>query len=69
MKVTIRDLPLHSVDNEEVLDALKDICDVLSPVNYSNVWHNSQMTNIQNRDRFVYIEVRDLSKIPDTISW
>ncbi len=51
------------MDNEEVLDALKDICDVLSLVNYSNVWHNSQMTNIRNGDRFVYIEVGDLSKI------
>ena len=36
VKVMIRDLPLHSVDNEEVLDTLKDICDVLSLVNYSN---------------------------------
>ncbi len=68
VKVMIKDLPLHSVDNEEVLDALKDICDVLSPVNYSNVWHNGQMTNIRNGDRFVYIEVGDLSKIPDTIT-
>ena len=68
MKIMIRDLSLHAVDNEEVLDALKDICDVLSPVNYSNVFHNGQMTNICNGDRFVYIELSDMPKVPDIIT-
>ena len=37
VKVMIKDLPLHSVRNEEVLKALCPICKVTSPINYSNL--------------------------------
>ena len=65
MKITLQDLPLHAVDNEDVLELLKEHCKVLSTVNYSNVWHNGKMTNIRNGDRFVYIAADDVSKISD----
>ena len=32
VKVTLHDLPLHSVDNTYVLDALREVCHVTSPV-------------------------------------
>ena len=67
VKITLRDLPLHDVGNEDVLKALHDLCTVLSTVNYSNVWHNGQMTNICNSDRFVYVDAADLPKIPEVI--
>ena len=67
MKITLKDLPLHTVDNEEVLDAIKTVASVLSPVNYSNVWFNGKMTNICNGDRFVYIEAKDVTQFPNKL--
>ncbi len=65
MKITLHDLPLHAVDNKDVLESLKEHCEVLLMVNYSNVWHNGKMTNIRNGDWFVYIAADDVSKISD----
>ena len=66
-KVMIRDLPLHTVDNEEVLTAVHPLCSVLSPVSYSNMWYNGKMTNICNGDRFLYVEESDLDKLPESL--
>ncbi len=46
VKVTLRDLPLHSVDNKAVLEALCDVCHITSLVKYSNVWFQGKLTNI-----------------------
>ena len=67
VKITLRDLPLHAVNNEEVLEALHDCCSVVSLVNYLIVWHNGQMMNIRNSDRFAYIEACDVMKVADHI--
>ncbi len=67
VKITLRDLPLHDVGNEDVLEALHELCTVLSTISYSNIWHNGQLTNICNGDRFVYIDAVDLPKILDVI--
>ncbi len=67
VKVTLRDLPLHSVDNETVLETLGEVCQITSPVRYSNVWYQGRLTNIQNGDRYVYMEAGDASKLPDTL--
>ncbi len=67
VKVTLHDLPLHSVDNADVLDTLREVCHVTSPVQYANVWHNDQLTSIRNGDRFVYMEVGDIGKLPNTL--
>ena len=40
VKITLRDLPLHCVDNAEVLEAVSHLCTVLSPVQYGTLWHN-----------------------------
>ncbi len=64
----MKDLPLHAVDNEDVLDALKEYCDVQSEVLYSNIWHNNKLTNIRNGDHFAYISQQDLMSIPDHIT-
>ena len=66
-KVTIRDLPLHVVDNKEVLSVVCPLCSVLSPVSYSHVWYNGKMTNICNGDRFLYVEESDLDKLPELL--
>lgn len=65
VKMTIKDLPLHSVSNKDVLEAVKSCCPVLSEVKYSNLWVDGQLTNICNGDRFIYIEKGNL--VPDTI--
>ncbi len=55
------------MDNADVLDALREVCHVTSPVQYANVWHNSQLTSIRKGDCFVYVEVGDIGKLPDTL--
>ncbi len=37
VKIALKDLPLHSVDNKDVLDSLKEVCKVNSTVKYSNL--------------------------------
>ncbi len=67
VKITLKDLPLHAVDNESVLKAVRPLASVLSPVNYSNVWYNRKMTNICNGDCFVYIEAKDMNTFPSSL--
>ncbi len=67
LKVTLCDLPLHSIGNEEVLHALNDVCHVISTVNYTNVWLNGKLTSIWNGDRFTYVDAQDIVKLPDTL--
>ncbi len=64
-KVIIKDLPLHTVNNEDVLEALKEHCEVQLEVLYSNIWHNGCLTNIRNGDCFAYVLQQDLLSIPD----
>ena len=64
VKITVKDLPLHSVSNQDILDAVKEYCPVYSEVKYSNIWHNGKATSICNGDRFLYISQSDLAKLP-----
>ena len=68
VKLTLRDLLLHSVSNEDVLEALKVVCEVKSEVQYANVWFEGQLTNIRNGDHFVYVDLSDLSKFEEFFS-
>lgn len=67
VKVTLKDLPLHSIGNEEVLEAMKEVCSVTFAVNYSNLWFDGKITNIQNGDCFLYVDVKDVPKLPSTL--
>ena len=67
VKITIKDLPLHSVSNQDVLDAVKAFCPPQSDVKYSNIWFNGKVTSIYNRDHFLYVAQSDLSKLPETL--
>ena len=67
MKITLKDLPLHSISNEQVLEAIKEICPVQSEVQYSNVWHDGKPTTICNGDCFAYVVVSDVEKIPSSL--
>ncbi len=60
VRITLKDLPLHSVSNEDVLEAIRNICHVTLLVKYANVWYDGKLTNIRNGDRFVYILVSDI---------
>ena len=60
-------MPLHSVSNQDVLDAVKAHCPVHSEVKHSNIWCNGKITNIQNGDWFLYILQTDLVKLPDLL--
>ncbi len=37
VKVTFKDLPLHSMSNEDVLEVVKEYCKVSSEVKYANL--------------------------------
>ncbi len=50
IKITFKDLPLHSISNEDVLDIVKEHCPVTSEVKYANLWHNGKITGIWNGD-------------------
>ena len=50
VKVMIKDLPLHSMDNETVLEGLYHMCEVTSLVNYSNLWFKGKVMSIRNGD-------------------
>ncbi len=67
VKVTLKDLPLHSVLNEDVLDAMKTHCEVHLEVKYSNLWHEGKATTIWNGDRYLYVTLSDAQKLPQTI--
>ncbi len=67
LKVMLHDLPLHSMDNKQVLQALNELCQVISPVNYSNLWLDGKLISIWNGDRFVYMDAADVSKLPDML--
>ena len=68
VKLTLRDLPLHSVSSEDVLETLKAVCEVQSEVQYANVWFEGRLTNIRNGDCFVCIDLNDLSKFEEFFS-
>ena len=67
VKITIKDLPLHSVSNQDVLDAVKAFCPLQSDVKYSNIWFNGKVTSIHNGDHFLYVAQSDLSKLPEVL--
>ena len=50
VKITIKDLPLHEVNNLAVLEVLSALVIITSEVKYSMIWHNSQATSIRNSD-------------------
>ncbi len=53
--------------NEQVLEAMKEVCMVISQVNYSNLWHEGKVTNICNGDRFLYVDAQDVWKLPQMV--
>ncbi len=60
VRITLKDLPLHSMSNEDVLEAIRDICHVTSLVKYANVWYDGKLTSIRNGDSFMYVLVSDI---------
>ncbi len=67
VKITLKDLPLHSVGNEDVLEVMHGLYTVTSPVNYSNLWFEGKVTSICNGDCYLYIAQHDVSKLPDHV--
>ncbi len=67
VKVTLKDLLLHSISNKDVLDALKQHCTVASEVKYSNLWHDGRLTGVHTGDRFVYVSSTEVSKLPNLL--
>ena len=58
---------MHSVLNEDVLDAMKAHCEVHSKMKYSNLWHEGKATTIWNGDRYLYVTLSDAQKLPQSI--
>lgn len=66
-KVTLRDLPLHMVDNEQVLAVMNECCSVKSEVFYGTVWHEGSPTSICNGDRYLYVTEESSAKLPERL--
>ncbi len=46
VKLILKDLPLHEVSNNQVLNKMKKYSEVLSEVKYSNIWVNGVKTHL-----------------------
>ena len=55
VKIMVHDLPLHTVDNEQVLEAISESFAISSEVLYGTLWQNGQPTSIRNGDHYLYI--------------
>ena len=58
VKITIKDLPLNEVSNEEVLEGIKALTPVSFPVKYCNIWIDGHHTHLCNRDHFFVCPLR-----------
>ena len=67
VKITIKDLPLHSIGNEAILEHMCGLCEVTSTVNYSNLWFEGKATSIHIRDYYLYVAKQDVSKLPNVV--
>ncbi len=67
VKITIKDLPLHEVTNEDVLTAVKQVASVSSLVKYANIWVDRCCTHLCNGDRFFYVPEDEVSKFGRSI--
>ncbi len=67
VKIMIKDLPLNSIGNEAVLEHMRDLCEVTSTVNYSNLWFEGKATSIHNGDHYLYIAKQDVSRLPNVV--
>ncbi len=66
VKITLRDLPLHAVDNAQVLEVLSENWAVTLEISYGTLWHNGQPTSIRNGDRYFYIMEDVTELMPDS---
>ncbi len=63
----VRDLPLHTIDNEQVLAALSQTHTVKLEIFYSTVWHEGSPTSICNGDRYFYVSEKTAAALPEKI--
>ncbi len=69
VKVVVKDLPLHMVDNSQVLSVLSDICEVASEIHYGTLWHEGKPTSIRNGDHFFYVTEAVVNTLPESFKW
>ncbi len=55
VKITLKDLPLHEVTNEEVLTVVKQVASIASPVKYANIWIDGHHTHLRNGDSLLHL--------------
>ncbi len=67
VKIVLKDLPLHMLNNSQVLDAMMDQYEAVLEVFYGTLWQDNQLTSIRNGDRFFYVLEGVVSTLPDTI--
>ncbi len=67
VKIMVHDLPLHEVDNDQVLEIMNGLCTVHSEVQYGTVWHDSQPTSLHNGDWYMYVSEDAVSILPDIV--
>ncbi len=65
--MTVCDLPLHTINNEQVLAALSQTHTVKSEVFYGTVWHEGLLTSIHNGDRYFYVSEETAAALPEKI--
>ena len=67
VKITICDLPVHAVDNEQVLEAVSASWPVVSEVLYSTVWYEGQPTSIHYGDQYIYVTEEVAASMPEIL--
>ena len=50
VKIVVKDLPLHEVTNEDVLEAVKQVAPVMLMIKYANIWIDGRHTHLRNGD-------------------
>ncbi len=68
VKIVLKDLLLHLIDNSQVLETVSEICEVLSKIFYGTLWHEGRSTSIRNGDWYFYIPEHLVAGLPDRIT-
>ena len=50
VKIVVKDLSLHKVTNEDVLEAVKQVALVMLAIKYANIWIDGRQTYLRNGD-------------------
>ncbi len=63
----VKDLPLHEVTNEDVLEAVKQVAPIMSKIKYANIWIDGRHTHLRNGNWFFYVAEEEVTKFSKSL--